>query len=240
MGQVKPQARSQFFSRAALLMLGLVLASFSFTYFAPLATGSGDFSVILHIHGVAYFAWIFLYAWQTRLVATGRVARHRELGLAGIALSALMVPLGIAVSIEAFRRRSIAGDAYPYDFILFNVVDITTFAVLMTAAIAAVTRHSDWHRRFAFGAALCLVGPSLTRWLQVIPEAMPWTDLMPALSADLFLIALIVHDKHALRRVHPATWWVIGLLVPIHVATPFLYSTDWWRSVGPTIMTFAG
>ncbi len=239
MDQAKPRVRSQFFSRAALLMLALVLASFSFTYFAPIATGSGRFSIVLHIHGAAYFAWILLYAWQTRLVATGRTARHRELGLAGIALSALMVPLGVAVAIEAARRRAAAGNAHPFDFTLFNVVDIATFAILMTASIAAVTRHSEWHRRFTFGAALCLVGPSLSRWLRVIPEATPWTDLLPNLAADLFLIALIVHDRRVLGRIHPATWWVIALLVPIHAATPFLIGSDWWRSIGPGIMALA-
>lgn len=234
-----PRVRAQFFARSSLLMLGLVLASFSFTYFWPIATGSRHFSIVFHIHGAAYFAWMLLYAWQSRLVATGRVARHRELGLAGVALSAAMVPLGVAMAIAAARRRMAAGNAHPFDSALFNVVDLTTFAVLMTAGIVAVTRHPLWHRRFIFGAALCLVGPSLSRWLRVIPEALPWTDLLPNLAADLFLVALIIHDRRVLGRVHPATWWVIAALVPIHVATPFLITTDLWRGLGPGIMALA-
>jgi hypothetical protein len=235
----KARMRPQFFARSAMLMLALVLASFSFTYFGPMATGSKRFSIVLHIHGAAYFTWMLLYAWQTRLVATGRVARHRELGLAGIALSSLMVPLGVALAIEAARRRTAAGNPHPFDFTLYNVVDISTFTIMMTAAIAAVTRHPDWHRRFTFGAALCLVGPSLSRWLRVIPEATPWTDLLPNLSADLFLIALLLHDRRVFGRVHPATWWVIAALVPIHIATPFLTGGDWWRTLGPAIMKLA-
>lgn len=235
----KARTRPQFFARSALVMLALVLASFSFTYFGPLVMGSQHFSIVLHLHGGAYFAWMLLYAWQTRLVATGRVARHREWGLAGVALSATMVPLGVAVAIAAARGRTAAGSAHPFDFTMFNVVDLTTFAVLMTAAIAAVTRHPPWHRRFAFGAALCLVGPSLSRWLRVIPEALPWTDLLPNLSADLFLVALVMHDRRSSGCVHPATWWVIGALIPIHVATPFLYQSEWWRTLGPGIMALA-
>lgn len=239
MNQNKQRVRTQFFARSALLMLGLVLASFSFTYFAPIVTGSGRFSIMLHIHGAFYFAWILLYVCQTRLAASGRVARHRELGLAGIAVSATMVPLGMAIAIEAARRRANAGNPHPFDFTLFNVVDLVTFAILMIAGIAAVTRHPEWHRRFTFGAALCLVGPSLSRWLRVIPEALPWTDLLPALIADLFLIALILHDRRAMGRVHPATWWVIALLLPVHIATPFLIDSGWWRAIGPGIMAFA-
>ena len=220
-------------------MLALVVASFSFTYFAPMATGSRRFPIILHIHSAAYFVWMFLYAWQSRLVAAGRIARHRELGLAGIALSAVMVPLGIALAIAAARRRMAAGDPHPFDFTLFNVVDIVTFAGLMIAGIAAVTRYPDWHRRFTFGAALCLVGPSLSRWLRVIPQAAPWTDLLPNLCADLFLIALAWHDRRTSGRVHPATWWVIVSLVPVHAATPFLIDSAWWRAIGPGIMALA-
>jgi len=235
----QPRLRAQFFARASLVMLGLVLASFSFTYFWPIVMGSRPFPVVLHIHGAAYFAWMLLYAWQSRLVATGRVARHREWGLAGVALSAAMVPLGIAMAVAAARRRAAAGNPHPFDTTLFNVVDLATFAIMMTAGIAAVTRHPLWHRRFIFGAALCLVGPSLSRWLRLIPEAAPWTDLLPNLAADLFLFALIIHDRRVLGRVHPATWWVIAALVPIHVATPFLITTDWWRNLGPGIMALA-
>jgi hypothetical protein len=236
---ITARVRPQFFARSAMLMLVLVLASFSFTYFAPMATGSKRFSIVLHIHGAAYFAWIFLYTWQTRLIATGRVARHREWGLAGIALSSLMVPLGVALAIEGARRRTAAGNPYPFDPTLYNVVDILTFAIMMTASIAAVTRRPDWHRRFTFGAALCLVGPSLSRWLRVIPEVAPWTDLLPNLGADLFLIALLLHDRRVFGRLHPATWWVIAALVPIHAATPFLTGSARWRELGPTIMNLA-
>jgi hypothetical protein len=220
-------------------MLALVMASFSFTYFWPMATGSARFPIVLHIHGAACFAWMLLYAWQTRLVATGRVARHREWGLAGIALSSLIVPLGVALAIQAARRRMTAGNPHPFDTTLFNIVDIATFALLMTAAIAAVTRHPDWHRRFTFGAALCLVGPALSRWLRVIPEATPWTDLLPNLAADLFLVALHAHDRRSLGHMHPASLWVIATLVPLHIATPFLITSDWWRGVGPAIMWLA-
>jgi len=102
--RVRPE-RTRFFSRSALLMLAMVLLAFPATYFAPVLTGSGKFAPIFHIHGMAFFAWIFLYAWQTHLVAEGRIARHREFGLAGVALSGIMVPLGFALAIAAIERR---------------------------------------------------------------------------------------------------------------------------------------
>lgn len=74
-----------------------------------------------------------------------------------------MVPLGIALAIAAARRRIAAGNPHPFDTTLFNVTDLGAFALLMTASIATVTRHSDWHRRLTYGAALALLGPALSR-----------------------------------------------------------------------------
>lgn len=237
----RPATRPRFFATSALLMLAMVLSAFPFTYFGPVLARPPAFSIVHHIHGLLFFAWIGLYAWQTRLVASGRTVRHRELGLAGIAISAMMLPLGIALAIKAIERRIAAGDAHPFDFTLYNIVDITTFSLLMIASIASVTRHVDWHRRFTFGGALCLVGPAISRWFLpnwfiTIPELPPLTDMAPNLIADLFLIALVAHDRRSRGRVHPATLAVILLLIPIHVATPFLSVTDVWRGLAPVLL----
>ena len=233
--------RPKFYARSALLMLALAVGAFTFTYFMPVAARTTAFAPVLHIHGALFFAWIGLYAWQTHLVATGRTARHREFGLAGIAISAMMLPLGVIAAIGAIERRTAAGDPHPFDFTLYNMVDITTFAVLMTASIAAVTRNIEWHRRLTFGAALCLVGPAISRWFLpswfvVLPVLPPITDMAPNLLADLFLIALIFHDRRTLGRVHPATWVAITILVPIHVATPFMTGSELWRGMAPALV----
>ncbi|MDF7775981.1 hypothetical protein P1X14_12050 [Sphingomonas sp. AOB5] len=38
---------------------------------------------------------------------------------------------------------------------------------------------------------------------------------------------------------HPATWWVVAILVPIHIARRFLIDSSLWRAIGPGIMIFA-
>jgi hypothetical protein len=222
-------------------MVAMMLSAFPLSYFAPAVSGSKHFSIVHHLHGVVFFAWMGLYAWQNHLVATGRTARHRELGLAGIAVSALMIPLGVMLMVAAIRRRQLAGDAHPFDFTFYNVVDLGTFAVLVTLGIAAVTRHVDWHRRFMFGAALCLLGPAISRWFfgpwfLTIREYPPFTDWAPNLTADLFYLALIRHDRRTLGRIHPATLWLCLTLVAIHLVTPFFADSSWWRAVAPFIL----
>ena len=228
--------RERFYANSALVMLAFVLLSFPLTYFGPLVTGSSRFSPFYHIHGAAFFAWMVLYAWQTHLVASGRSARHREFGLAGIALSAILLPLGIIMAIAAIRHRMSLNDPHPFDVTLYNIVDITTFSLLMIASIASVTRHLDWHRRFTFAAALCLVGPAISRWILKLPELFPLTDMAPNIVADLFLMALAVQDHRVLGRVHPATLWAIAGLMPIHIVSPWIAASDWWRAVAPGIL----
>lgn len=232
--------RDRFFANTALIMLIMVLSPFPFTYLAPMGSPGSYFAPIHHIHALAYFSWIGLYALQTHLVASGRVARHRELGLVGIALSTLLVPLGVMLAIAAIHRRMAAGNATPFDFTLYNMVDLLTFTVLAIASFAAVTRHVEWHRRFIFGAALCLVGPAISRWFLPLPALPPFTDWGPNLLADLLLIPLALHDRRSLGNIHPATLWVIAGLVPLHLLTPLATSSNWWRAIAPGILHLMG
>lgn len=229
--------RSRFYSRSALLILVMVLVSFPATYFAPVMTGSGRFAPIYHIHGAAFFAWIGLYAWQTHLVASGRPARHRELGLWGFALSGMMVPLGWALAIAAIERRIANADPHPFDFALYNVVDIVSFTVLMVASVASVTRHIERHRRFTFAAAVALAGPAISRWfLPPVQAFPPFTDFAPNIIADLLLVALAVHDRRTIGRIHPVTLGCLAVMVPLHIFTPFAVSSDAWRGMAPAIL----
>ena len=232
---------SRFFARSALVMLALTLSAFPLSYFSPVVTGAKHFPPIYHIHGIVFFGWIGLYAWQTHLVATARTARHRELGLAGIAISTLLIPLGLLLTIAAIQRRIRRGDSHPFDYALYNVFDIACFAMLMIASIAAVTRHVDWHRRFAYGAALCLVGPAISRWFSgpwfvTPPYTPPLSDLAPYFAADLFYIALILYDRRKLGRIHPATLWMCLTVIPLQVLTPFAAESEWWRALAPVLI----
>lgn len=232
-----PARRDPFHARMALAILVLGLLGFPLTYYAPLAAGTKQWPVIIHIHGAVYFAWLLLYAWQAHLVAAGRTARHREWGLAGIALSTLMVPLGMAAAIHAAVQRQARGDELPFAFTLFNMVDLWLFAAFVAVAIATVTRHPEWHRRFMFGAALCLLAAAISRWFLPFPPFPPFTDIGSYFLADLLLIPLALHDRRVLGRVHPATLTLAAIMVPIHVATAWAPQSDWWNGFAPAILS---
>ena len=239
MGKETPGRRSSgFFATSALLIAALVLLSFPATYFIPLATGSKQFTLLRHLHGLAFFAWVGLFVVQTQLVRTGKVKLHRELGMAGVALAGAMLPLGIWQTVQAAGERQARGVEQPFEYAIYNLVDITVFCIAFAWAIFEATRRVEWHRRLIFVAFLNLFAPAFSRisWMTVIP--FPWSDMIPALVGDAVLIALAIYDKRKLGRIHPVTLGAMTILIPVHAISPLIARTDWWNSIAPLLFGF--
>ena len=232
------QISHRFFSASAIIIAALIVLSFPLTYFLPLATGSKSFSVLRHLHGLVFFSWTALFVWQTWLVRHGRMRLHRELGLAGAALAGAMVPLGLWLAVVAIGDRKTSGNQLPFEFSIYNLVDITAFALLIGCAIHQATRRIEWHRRLVYVAMLSLLGPASSRWFLLIPLPWPFPDMAPNLFADLFLIPLALHDRKVLGRIHPATLWAGAVFVPLHIAEPFIGRSAWWNAIAPSLFGF--
>ena len=64
---------------------------FFFTYFSPIIAGEyPDVSPPVHIHGWSFFAWYLLLPLQAGLIRSRRISVHRALGVASVALVAVM------------------------------------------------------------------------------------------------------------------------------------------------------
>lgn len=227
---------ARFFARMSWVMLACILLAFSMTYFKPLLSGSAQFIALRHIHGAAYFAWIALYTWQSQLVAAGRTARHRSIGLFAFTLSGAMLPLGIWMLLVATGERLAAGSPAAYPLGFYSLFDMLSFGALIAAAVATAMRRTDWHKRFMYATAITLIGPSISRWFGAIPVFPPWTDMGPNLLADLLFIPLALYDRRTLGRVHPATLAAVLAIVPVHVAQPWLAGSAWWAALAPRLL----
>jgi len=62
MNEQASRRRSSFFANGALVIAGLVLLSFAGTYFVPMATKGESYTLLRHLHGLTFFAWVALYA----------------------------------------------------------------------------------------------------------------------------------------------------------------------------------
>ncbi|MFM5948718.1 MAG: adenylate cyclase [Novosphingobium sp.] len=240
MNEQRPAARgSRFFAYGAILIAALVVLSFPITYFIPLATGTKQFTLLRHLHGLAFFAWIALYVVQTRLVRTGNVRLHRELGIVGVALVGAMLPLGLWQAVSAIAERQTKGVALPFEFAIYNLVDISVFALAFGWAVFEASRRIEWHRRLMFIAALNLFGPAFSRVTFLVPLPFPWFDMAPNLVADALLIALALHDRRKLGRIHPVTLGAALVLIPFHGIEPLIARSAWWNAIAPVLFGFS-
>lgn len=235
--QAQAARGSRFFSLSAILIAVLVVLSFPLTYFGPLISGK-TFTLLRHLHGLAFFTWIGLYVFQTQLVRRGNIRLHREMGINGVALAGAMLPLGLWQAVTSAGERQAKGMAQPFEFSLYNLADIAIFSIAFGWAVYEATRRIEWHRRLMFVAALNLFGPAFSRVTILVPIPSPWFDMAPNLVADSLLIALALYDRKRLGRVHPVTLWAALVLIPFHAVEPLIAGSAAWNGLAPALFGF--
>ncbi|WP_426688167.1 hypothetical protein [Rhodanobacter ginsengiterrae] len=210
------------------LALGLaVFAGFAPTYYLKFAFAQPALPWLVHLHGLLMSAWVLLFASQTWLVARQRVDLHRRLGVAGVALVALIPMVGSMTAIEGARLGHSPGPP-PLVFLTVPLFDVLVFTALAVAALA-LRRRTDWHRRLMLTATLNLLPPALGRFaplylhLPGLPFAFGVTDLL--------LLGAATWDTWQHRRLHPAFGWGIGVTLAWEVAAVALGSTAGWLHV---------
>src|SRR5262249_21645585 len=65
---------------------------------------------LIHVHGAFCSMWVLLLVAHTSTVTAARVAVHGGLGLLGVGLACMMVPLGILAAADMMRRAVANGD----------------------------------------------------------------------------------------------------------------------------------
>lgn len=221
--------RRHFHVGVAALMLLLVLLGFAPTLYLRDAVGppAQPMPAALYVHGIAMTAWFVLFLVQASLVSGGRVDLHRRLGIAGVALAAVVIAtMGyVATGLVTRIAELVATGRMPYAAVtntihlhrvlLLNVVILALMPAFLVAALVLRNRPA-WHRRLMFWAFAAALPPALSpnRLIgQTVGELLPsWLMPGPLLLAGLFAAA-VVHDLGSRRSVHPAT--LIGGLLTV-------------------------
>jgi hypothetical protein len=216
----KPQSsvlvEKWFFTAMPLAMIATSLMGF-----IPSITLSAErrapLSALAAAHGIVFFAWLLLFLVQGRLIATHRVAIHRRLGLASIAILTLMIPLGYTTTIAMVRRGyDLSGDlslAIGNDPAYQTVFPLANLLIFTTLAIAALVYRGkpEIHKRLMLFANIELMPAPLahlighTPWLASLPAAI----IMVPITA--FVAAAVGRDLLVARRIYPLTW-VLAIL----------------------------
>jgi hypothetical protein len=211
--------------------LGLViaLASFTPTFFLPLAGGQFVRAPVFFLHAGVFFAWVAFYFVQTRLAASGRLTAHREWGLFGAALATAMAFSVTVVVIS--RLNQVPAIPYGPGSARFAWVDLWGLLFFEGCILLALTntRRPDIHRRLMLMASLSILNAPLARWTPLIfggplgPARTPvpfiqdhWYDFT---VLGLILIVAVID-----RRTFGRFSWVYLLGAPVYLA--FSLSTD--------------
>jgi len=153
-----------FYFYMALACMAVAFLGFAPTYWLPLAKRSFSASPVVHFHGLLFFAWSLYFVFQSWLAASGKVARHRAIGMIGVSLATTMTIFGFLVAVHAMKRSAEIG--MTNEGIAFAIVPlsgIAFFAVVFALAIAAI-RKPETHKRLMLLAGISLLDAAVARW----------------------------------------------------------------------------
>lgn len=205
---------------------------------------------ILHIHAVLMGSWLLLLLAQAILMATGRSAQHKRLGL----VAAVLAPAVLVAMIGVVQSRWSPIASLPPDLLTPGELSRTNFmsnvlleqirmAVLFAGfviwAFLTRRRNPETHKRLMILATLTLLPAAIDRiaWLPATMAASPTS--MPVYTL-LWLLPVLIYDIARRGRVHSAYVIGIALNLPFVIASHFLWGSPWWLATAPRLMGVQG
>jgi len=203
----------RFFLKCAIVMALIIAAGFSF----QLGMGRSTFAspIRVHIHALLFMGWMTIFVLQNALVSTGRVDLHRKLGWLAAGWMVAMVISGFFVTVTMVRNGVTPFFFRPLHFLVFDPVQVLTFAGLTIAAVA-LRRQTDWHRRLHFSGMALLLGPAFGR-LMPMPFLPPFAWEATFVACLVVLGIIVGLDSRHRGSVHPAWRWGIGAWLAMFV-----------------------
>jgi uncharacterized membrane protein YozB (DUF420 family) len=201
-----------FFVAMASAVIVTVFAGFAPTFYLRSSFPQDrPMSVLLHVHGIVFSAWITVFLVQSLLIARGSPRLHRRVGWIATGIAATMIVLVIAAVIEQLRR--VNGFPPPLALAL-SAFDIVVFAILVGAAIH-YRRRPDWHKRLMLSATIVLLGAPMFRialhFLDIADIGKVGT--ISTLLVDAFFLPCFAYDLLTRRKIHPAYLCAVPLIV---------------------------
>jgi hypothetical protein len=235
-----------FYFYMALACMAVAFIGFAPTYWLPMASRSFSASPVIHFHGMLFFVWTLYFALQSWLAASGRMARHRAVGLAGISLATAMTIFGFLVAVEAMKRSAALGQSDAgIAFAIVPLSGILFFAVVVALAIAAI-RRPETHKRLMLLACISLLDAAVARWFLTFlappgpagPPPVPVT-VPPAFVAYLLLVVAMVFDWRTRGRPHPVYVYGGAALIAVKLLNWPISVTPLWHSFAGGILALA-
>lgn len=237
----------------ALWFIAIVLAGFipdSMMKLAMIRAGArAPFPVVLHVHAVLMGSFLLLVLAQTVMVATGRCALHKQVGIAAFVLVPALVLVGLIVAPTMYYQvwggahfgppevQAALAPVVPLleNILLLQISAGVLFAVFMTIALRARRTQSGLHKRMVFLATAVPLGAAIDR-MSWLPSTMPASPLATDVYVLAALAPLFIWDLVRHQRVHRAYWLFLGIYVPAAAMVAAAWDKPWWHETAHRIM----
>jgi hypothetical protein len=227
-----------FYAFVGILVVLISLAGFGPSIIEPSTRNvSLPMTTLVATHMFAASAWVLLFLAQTTLVATGRTATHRRLGVFGVLVAITFVVSGVLMNVEEARRGfDLSGDlvrrgtAMDPPIILATTNGFGLFAVQVGAAVW-YRRRPDVHKRLMALAMLALLGAPIAHLMGHYPALQVGGGILAPISGIGLLSLSAIHDRLTQGRIHPVSLWGgIGAFAWLFAFFTFVMPSSAWRN----------
>lgn len=207
------------------------------------------FPGILHVHAVLMGSFLLLLLAQTMLMATGRSALHKQLGILGMVLAVGLVGVGVALAPTMYYQTWNSLQAAPpaarpqlqqlvsirENILLLQIAAGILFGLFITMAFSARKANSGFHKRMIFLATAIPLAASIDRmwWL---PNTFPGSPIGTDAYILLAMAPLFAWDVIRNKRVHEAYMVWAAIYLPTALMINHLWDTPWWHATARLIM----
>ena len=221
-----------FYFTMSLTVAAIVVWGFSHTVDQNLFHPSVPRPRILWFHGAAFSGWVAFFIFQSALVRTRNVKWHRFFGWFGVALAAVMPPLGVTTAIVMSRFDiHVLHQTGIEEFLIVPFYDMVAFPTFVGLAIWW-RKKPDLHRRLIFIATCCLLDAAFGRIDYIFNNGLFFWCL------DGVILLGAIRDLLVDRRVHRVYLTALPILVIVQffVNHTWLAHSAWWVRIAHGIL----
>ena len=194
-------------------------------------------------------SFLLLLLAQSVMMATGRCALHKQVGVAAFVLVPALVVVGIILAPTIYHQvwagahfgpspvRAALTPVIPRleNILLLQLHAGILFALFMTMALSVRRANSGFHKRMIFLATAIPLAASIDR-MEWLPNTFPGSPMSTDGYILLAVAPLFVWDLIRNRRVHEAYWVWIAIYLPASLLMYRLWDTPAWHATARHIM----